>query len=367
MRTLTTTITLINELEDALHSSSSEKRLATLRRVTHLFLNEAGRLNEAQIAVFDDVLVHLVQRIESKARIELSKVLAPLDNAPIEAVRRLANDDEIAVASPVLTQSSRLTQDDLVEIAKSKSQGHLQAISGRSTLSEALTDVLVERGDREVVHTLAANSGARFSEFGYGSIVKKAVQDGPLAEKLATRVDVPLPLLRQLLSRATDVVRDRLLDFASMEKRDYIQQALMNISDEVSRQASAPRDFSASERLVRRLNNNGELNESALANFARERKHEEITSALALLCGAPVEFVERLMRNVHALGVVTVCKSAKLSWPTVRAILEARFSAHSTSEQELDEAKTTFLVLSQASALRTLRFMMAQETIRKAV
>jgi uncharacterized protein (DUF2336 family) len=282
-------------------------------------------------------------------------------------VRRLANDDEIAVARPVLTNSNRLTENDLVEIAKSKGQGHLQAISIRSALSEALTDVLIERGDREVVHTLAANSGARFSELGYDSIVRKAVQDGPLAERLAVRIDVPLPLLRQLLSRATDMVRDRLLDFASMEKRGYIQQALMNISDEVGREASAPRDFSAAERLVRRLHNDGNLNEKALARFARERKYEEMIATLALLCGAPVEFIERLMRNIHALGLITVCKSVKLSWPTVHDILEARFSIHSISKEELDEAKTTFLILSQTSAQRTLRFMLAQETLKKAV
>ena len=339
--------------------------MTTLRRVTDLFLNEADRLNEVQIAVFDDVLVHLVQRIELKARVELSTILAPLDNAPCEAVRRLANDDEADVASPVLTKSSRLSENDLVEIAKNKSQGHLRAISRRATLSETVTDVLIERGDREVVHTLATNSGARFSELGYDSIAKKAVHDGPLAEKLAVRVDVPLPLLRKLLSRATDVVRDRLLDFASMDKRDYIHRALMNISDEVSREASAPRDFSASERLVRRLQKNGALDEKALATFARERKYEQMTSTLALLSGAPVEFIERLMRNFHALGLITVCKSIKLSWPTVCAILKARFSLHSVSDEELEEAKTTFLVLSPPSAQRTFRFMLAQEAIKK--
>ena len=139
----------------------------------------------------------------------------------------------------------------------------------------------------------------------------------------------------------------------------------MNISDEVSREANAPRDFSASERIVRRLNSNGTLDEKTLVTFARDRRYEEMISALALFCGAPVDFVERLMRNIHALGLITVCKSIKLSWPTVREILKARFSLHSISEEELEEAKTTFLVLSQASAQRTLRFMLAQETIKK--
>jgi len=363
---LAAAISLISELEDALHSSSSEKRLATLRRVTDLFLNEAERLNEQQIAVFDDVLVHLTQRIELKARVELSTVLAPLANAPIEVVRRLANDDEIAVAHPVLTQSNRLTESDLVEIAKSKSQEHLLAISGRSSLSEVVTDVLVERGDHKVVHKLAQNSGARFSEPGFTSIIGSAACDGELAEKLASRVGLPLPMLRQLLSRATDLVCSRLLTFASLEQRGQIQQALMGISNEVEREASKPRDFSASERLVQQLNSSEKLNEKTLAEFAAQHKYEEMTSALALLCGAPVEFVERLMRNIHTLGLVIACKSAKLSWQTVREILQFRFSHHSIPEQELEEAKTTFLVLSQASAQRTFRFMLVQEAAKKA-
>ena len=107
---------LIIELEDALRNGSSEKRVETLRRVTDLFLNETDRLNEQQIAVFDDVLVHLIQRVENKALAQLSSILAPVDKAPVEVIRRLARHDELSIAGPVLTQSSRLSEADLIEI-----------------------------------------------------------------------------------------------------------------------------------------------------------------------------------------------------------------------------------------------------------
>src|ERR1700688_2410327 len=115
---------LIIELEDAIRGGSSEKRVETLRRVTDLFLNDADRLNEEQIGLFDDVLCHLIKRIETKALGELSGHLAPID-----VIRQLARNDQIAVAGPVLTQSARLTADDLIEIAGTKSQQHLLAIS----------------------------------------------------------------------------------------------------------------------------------------------------------------------------------------------------------------------------------------------
>src|SRR5437764_425432 len=96
---------LIAELEDALKVGSPEKRVETLRRVTGLFLHDCDKLNEQQVKVFDDVLVHLIQRIEINALAQLSASLAPIDNAPIEVVRQLARDDEIRISGPILVQS----------------------------------------------------------------------------------------------------------------------------------------------------------------------------------------------------------------------------------------------------------------------
>src|SRR5438874_934062 len=122
---------LIVELERATHSGSPERCAETMRRVTDLFLTGADRYSEDQVLLFENVLGLLVERIERRAREELSMRLALVENAPILVIRRLAQDDEIAVAEPVLRQSARLSDSDLIEIARTKSQGHLLAISGR--------------------------------------------------------------------------------------------------------------------------------------------------------------------------------------------------------------------------------------------
>src|SRR5580704_6792974 len=111
---------LIAELEDTFNHGSREKRVECLRRITDLFLTSANGLDNDQVAVFDDVLCYLVKAIEARALVELSKRLAPIGNAPVEVIRRLARNDDVAVAEPVLTQSPRLGNDDLIEIAKSK-------------------------------------------------------------------------------------------------------------------------------------------------------------------------------------------------------------------------------------------------------
>lgn len=357
---------LIAELEDTLKGGSPEKRVETLRRVTDLFLIDCDRLNEQQVKVFDDVLVHLIQRIEISALAQLSTSLAPIDNAPIEVVQRLAREDEIRVSGPVLSQSNRLSDADLIQIAETKSQSHLLAISGRAVVNEAVTDVLVSRGNQEVANKLAENLGARLSERGFAALVKRASSDDSLAERLGIRIDIPLQLLRELLARATDVVRSRLLASASPQARDKVHHALASVADKVGREAAGPRNYSKAVRHVEQINRNGRLSEAVICEFATAGQYEEMIAALSLLCSAPIEIVERVMKTVASDGLIVLAKAGGLKWATVDVILNNRVAFHAVSDGDIEQAKTAFLTLSQASAQRTLRFWLTQQAAKRA-
>src|ERR1043166_3181525 len=191
---------LIPELEDVLAHGSAERRVLTLQRITTLFRSGADRFTEDHVRVFDDVLGRLIAEIEAKARAELANRLAPVRNAPVQVGRRLATDDDLSVAGPVLVQSRRLGDADLVDIARSKSQAHLLAISTRSAIAEPVTDVLIERGDREVARSVAQNRAARLSEGGFSTLVERAEADGDLAEKVGSRAHISAPHSRRGLS-----------------------------------------------------------------------------------------------------------------------------------------------------------------------
>ena len=356
---------VIAELEVAVRNGSSEARIKTLRQVTDLFLKESDRLNDNQVEVFDDVLCLLIGRIESKALAELSRRLAPIDNSPIEVIRRLARDDEIVVAGPVLMESKRLTTEDLTQIAQTKSQAHMLAISGRDGLEEATTDVLVERGNCDVVYRLATNPGACFSETGYGVLVKKAEADDALAEKVGLRLDIPLKLLRELLVRATEAVRSRLLSLASPEMQDEIRRVLAAVTNAVTGEMAGQRDFTAAEQLVRSLHNRGRLNDEAVFDFANRGKYEEMTAAIAVLCSAPLNMISGLMMGLRNDALLIPCKAAGLKWPTVEYILRHRHADHNVSDEIIALARNDFLKLSVAAAQKTLRFMQVHATVQK--
>ncbi len=122
---------LIPELEEVIQRGTPEKCADALTRITSLFVAGASKYTEEHIGLFDDVLCQLVAEIETKARAELSRRMAQIANAPMELVRQLAHDNDISVAGPILKQSTRLAETDLVDIAETKGQAHLHAISGR--------------------------------------------------------------------------------------------------------------------------------------------------------------------------------------------------------------------------------------------
>ena len=349
---------LIADLEDAIQSGSKDKRVETLRRITDLFVADADRLSDQQIDVFDDVLGHLIKRIESKALAELSRRLGPINNAPIEVVRRLARDDNITVAEPILTTSLRLSDGDLIDIASSKTQAHLLAISARQQIGASVTDVLLQRGDREVLHKLAGNSGADFSVIGFETLVRHSERDEQLAEKVGLRLDVPLRLFRELLLRATEAVRSRLLALAGPESRNQIQRVLAAISEDAQHEAGFQneQDYAKAQARVSAMHTAGQLDEAAIFEFAKSDRHADIVAALSLLSGAPMPLLENLLQSEHREAILVPCKAAKLEWPTVRAILNSRSVSRTMSDLDVESARTDFFKLSQSGAQRVLRF-----------
>ncbi len=324
---------LLATLDQIAKHGSRERRADTLKRLTNLFLEGAGGFTAEQIQLFDEIFNRLIVKIEARARFELSVSLAGLGHAPRLVVRQLANDGNISIARPVLQHSPCLEDPDLLDVAKSKSQQHLLAISNRSQIAETITDVLVRRGDREVVRSVAGNSGARLSPDGFSTLVRKAEKDGILAEKVGLRADLPEALLRLLFTQAARVVQKRLLAAATPETRAKILHVLAAISNDCGMNAS-PRGGVLAEIASPAIQPEFKLDEMVLAKLASDGNHEETVHGLSKLCKIPIESMHRIMGNKGGDPALVVCRALGFGWQTARAIvlLQTRglgMSAHS--------------------------------------
>ncbi|HVV63820.1 MAG TPA: DUF2336 domain-containing protein [Pseudolabrys sp.] len=352
---------VFQELETALKSSSTEKHIEILRRVTDLFLSSHDTVTKEVTGLFDDIMIKLVDHIENRAIVELSTQLAPVRNPPPNVLRRLAGDDKIEVAGPVLSRSPGLTDQQLVEIAESKGQPHLSKIAERPTLSTKVTDVLVDRGDREVVHKVAANEGARFSTMGMSMLVMRANGDDELATAVGRRGDVPPAMFKQLLSQATEQVRERLLSAAKPEQKDSINRILAQISSQIGEKAGPRKDFSAAERLVHSFSQDTALTKSKVLEFADGARIEELVAALSILSGIRIDLIGQLVCDTDAFGAMVVCKAIRLEWSVAHSVLTAAPGAGATRAAQLEELCDEYDKLSPASAQRLLGFWQARQ------
>jgi uncharacterized protein (DUF2336 family) len=352
---MTAAPSLIDELEDALASTTAEKRHDALWRITDLFISGADRFSDDQIGLFDDVIARLASDIEVKARAKLASRLARVANAPVNVVHSLAADDDITVASPVLLYSERLGDNHLVATASTKSQAHLLAIAQRPSLSETVTEVLVERGDREVVRSVAENTGARFSNAAFRTLVERSTSDDLLATTVGLRKDLPRPHFLKLLECASAAVRHKLAD-ADPEAAAAVRDVVAEIDGSIRAAArSASSDFASAREEVAALYASGRLTEAEVYGFADAHKFEETALALSLLAKVPIDFVERAMLDAQPDMIVILSKVAGLTWTTAKCIL-VRATGRVMSVQDLDRALAGFTRLRSETARSIIAF-----------
>jgi uncharacterized protein (DUF2336 family) len=340
------------ELENAVSKGTAESCARALWHATDVLI--AGSYSEDDIWTFGEIIARLAEEIESTARARLSAKLAPSNNAPFNVVRRLASDQSIDVAGPILRESTRLDVDTLVSCAQNRGQEHLLAISKRKSIPEAVTDVLVVRGSREVVTSVAGNTGAVFSNSGFLHLVRRSEGDSILAESVGLRKDIPRRLFHQLISKASDEVRKK-LERERPDMEPHIQTAVIDVAGAMhARFGPASKDYFMAKRAVAKLHQRGELSEDKVFEFAHSLKFNETAVAMSLLCELPIDIVERALVDKDREPVLILAKARDFSWETTMALLFLGAPNYRIMASDLDRMKTDFQRLNRQTSQKVL-------------
>ena len=357
---------LIDEIQDTRVSQLTKKQLRALTRITDLFVAGSGRHSKQQIEVFDAVFETLVAVIELETRVKLARHIATIPNAPATLVRAFAFDDAIAVAGPVLSQSTALSDSDLAANASIHGQGHLHAIARRRTISEVITGILIERGEPNVVRTIAKNAGARFSDGSFRELVARAGDDAQLALNVGMRLDIPRHHFLKLLETASASVCAKIAA-ANPQFTDTVQGALTEVVDDINLEVrkNSP-DHARAKSRVKRLQIWHELGEGNVHAAARSQNFEQTVMALSVLACCPIEMAERAILNENPGVVQVIAKAAGCSWVTVKALLLMTAADRRMSQADLDRARENFERLETGTAKRVLEFYDARRNISAA-
>jgi hypothetical protein len=348
-------------LDEAISRGTQASRLEALWHATDLLI--AGQYSDEQIWVFGEIIARLAQEIEDAARIQLAKRMARIDQAPRNLLHQLAFDDSIEVAGPILQQSEGLSTRMLVENARLKSQKHLLAISNRKSIPSEVTDVLVARGNREVLNTVTRNAGAAFSDSGFLHLITRSDNDSILAENLGRRTDIPRHIFQQLIARASDEVKQKLLDERPDLKRE-IQNTVTDVTGKLhSKFGPASKDYFVAKRLVGIVHQQGQLTEAKMFEYAQGRKMDEVVVGLSLLCALPVNVTERALVDVTGDLLLVLTRAIGFSWTTAMALLFLGARDHQISASDLEAKNKEFESLSLKASRSILEFYQSRKNL----
>jgi len=348
------------ELKELAEKPSSEKRLDLLRKIADMFFDGIDDYTEAETSLFNEVMETIVDQVSRDAKIDIATNLAILPGFPLPVVRKLANDSDIEIARPVIRGASGLTDLDLIEIARKASDGHLDAIATRPQLSEAITDVLIDRRSRQVVHTISANHGARFSEWGMDVLVSRASDDGQVQNALVERSDLTQKAVNALASIVSEALAIKLIE------RGYQVQG--KIPDELVKQASRrfalavrerDRKMLAAERIISEFGSGRLRFEDALLQIVECGQMLAVAAMLGYRSGIDRHALMSILNGGVTQTVMVLLRGLDLKWKTASAILALR-SKNLQPHQPYDARGEEFEAINIAAAKRRLRFLVVR-------
>lgn len=280
------------------------------RNMAKLFSFVSDRCGDEQVTQYDEALCLLAELVELEARAHVAKILAPLKRAPGTVVVKLANDD-IEVARPLLEFSNVLSDDDLIDIIEKQSEAHCFAIAGREGVTERVGEAIVEHGGTSSVIRFVRNAKAKIGRTALKKLVERARHDAAIAEDLRNRSEIDWKSLRGEIDSAADKV----LESLSEADGAFDPVTAGQVNAVVYKRMRNRAGFNAQEwklayNQVRALSERKQLDDRALARFARFGYGHHAAAAIAVMLNVSPEIVVKWLASQDYAACTVALRAA---------------------------------------------------------
>lgn len=348
-------VSKLNNLVELAKEKSSDRRRALLREVTDLFFDETPESGGDVSDKFEEVLTALAEQTAQEAREELSERFAEADNAPWGLIRRLALD-AIEVAAPILAKSNVLDESELLSIAETGKQPHLQAISKREQVSDRLSDTIVRRGDDNTVATLIQNEGAQLSRQTFETVTERAETSKTLQGPLVDRADTPNDLLADLMLTVENRLRDRIVERFNHVDPDVIQHAMNASRERLAKRLEDDKELAEARKFIQSKQVRKQLDGALLARLLRERQNTRLYVGFAEMTGVDLVAARRAIEQECVDPLALICKAAGLDKALFVTLAVLRKSANAEALADAKELGVLYDRISLEDAERSMRF-----------
>ncbi len=348
-------------LELALDKSLEGRRELTAT-IGDLFNQRDEVLSERERALMTDILRKLIHDCEIVVRRDLSERLSSAPNPPHELIVALAND-EIEVAEPILRASSVLRDAELVGVIRHRTQQHQLAIAMRRSLSEYVSDALVETGNIDVVKVLLENSDARISEATMAYLAEESRRVDTYQEPLLRREDLGPELAARMYLWVSAALRSHILENFDVDPSridDHLEEASGAIARGSEAQKKAePENARPAQVLARRLTKQRKVTPDFLVQVLRQGEVPLFEALFGELSGLKAPRLQSVLYDLGGEGLVIACRAMAMPKPTFATIFLLSRRGHTGTQivdpRELSRALLLFDKIVPAAAAEVLK------------
>ena len=347
----------LDEIADLYRSDSNQKGTDLLERVADLFFLTVNQQTSDDRSAFGDVMERMAFDADTLTRTRFSERISKTEFAPKDLIRCLARD-EICVARPVLQYSPCLREGDLVSISNEAEQDHLMATAHRAELTEPVTDIIVERGNLNVLKAVISNTGAKFSAESRHKLSKTPELQEELQQVMRSRRDLaPSPFAR--LKRLTEAeFWQQISEIALMtnEEPDDIQPETEAPEEKVNPDEHVGKESEKKPSKEFRIDASHPANEKALVNAAKSGKVLETVQFFTKITQLDEVMIEHCIFKAHVPALIVLCKAHSLSPSTFTTMLQLRENYTGTPNNDTVGLLRRYEGMTPETAQRIIRF-----------
>ncbi len=335
---------MLDQLKELTSDPSPEGRRKLLHSITDLFLVEVEP-NETAKDHYATIATLALPSLQSPDRTAYAERVAAAPTLPNSVAKKLAGDDDVAVASLVLRLSPVLTDADLAAIAVTHSQAHLVAIAERASLSETVTEVLVERGDGEVLRTVSGNEGAHFSDHGMTRLIERGAADPQVSRNLTRRAEQLPPAQAQRVLQITTQVSGA----GGAAPQTAVRQARQRRLEIKILMVDLKEKRRSLDDVVRLL--------------CEEDRAFDLAQVMASVADLPSPQLLKALLQPDASGIAVAAKSLGLSPDAFHAVLSLRAARLGQPPRQVERDAAAYAELAGDVSDRALRFLKVRSAV----
>lgn len=282
------------------------------------FLSKRAVISDTEAALMSSILQKLVNSIALDVRRQLAQSIVQ-SKAPAPELLHLILHDKIDFAEILLQSSVFIPEEMLISVARHESIAHQMRVAARPHITAAVSDVLVEGGNVEVVTTLLQNHTAEIRVATRDYLIEKAQKVDAWQTPLALRQDLTEDQVKNLYAVVTKKIKQELLKRYGQRFPD-IKQTLEHSAVNAKIPAATNRQSNACK-LAATLSADGQLNAALLIKTLQAGQLELFEAFYAQMADISISKVRHLLLDdtLHLFAISA--KAIRLATPDFLVIV----------------------------------------------